>query len=158
MPEINSGQSFLNIIMDLKNILVAYDSSSFSNRAFKSALDIAEPKKSKITIVTVVTGVYQPSIGFSMKFSKDLLEKNTKMLKKLFSNLQTVASKKGINISLKILHNPSVSNAIINYVKSQKFDLIVIGSRGRTGLNKAILGSVANGVSQKSTCPILIVK
>ena len=144
--------------MDLKNILVAYDSSSFSNRAFKSALDIAEPKKSKITIVTVVTGVYQPSIGFSMKFSKDLLEKNTKMLKKLFSNLQTVASKKGINISLKILHNPSVSNAIINYVKSQKFDLIVIGSRGRTGLNKAILGSVANDIVNKANVPTMVVK
>ena len=158
MPEINSGQSFLNINMDLKNILVAYDSSSFSNRAFKSALDIAEPKKSKITIVTVVTGVYQPSIGFSMKFSKDLLEKNTKMLKKLFSNLQTVASKKGINISLKILHNPSVSNAIINYVKSQKFDLIVIGSRGRTGINKAILGSVVNDVVNKVNVPIMVVK
>lgn len=44
--------------MDFKNILVAYDSSSFSNRAFKRALDVAESNKSKITIVTVVTGVY----------------------------------------------------------------------------------------------------
>jgi nucleotide-binding universal stress UspA family protein len=144
--------------MNLKNILVAYDSSSFSNRAFKSALDIAEPKKSKITIVTVVTGIYQPSIGFSMKFSKDLLEKNTKMLKKLFSDLQTMANKKDISMSLKILKDPSVSKAITNYVKSQKFDLIVIGSRGRTGLNKAILGSVANDVVNKVNVPIMVVK
>ncbi len=144
--------------MDLKNILVAYDSSSFSNRAFKSALDIAEPNKSKITIVTVVTGIYQPSIGFSMKFSKDLLEKHTKMLKKLFSKLQTMANKKDISISLKILKDPSVSNAITNYVKSQKFDLIVIGSRGRTGLNKAILGSVANDVINRVNVPIMVVK
>jgi nucleotide-binding universal stress UspA family protein len=144
--------------MDLKNILVAYDSSSFSNRAFKSALDIAEPNKSKITIVTVVTGIYQPSIGFSMRFSKDLLEKNTKMLKKLFTNLQTMANKKDISISLKILHNPSVSKAITNYVNSHKFDLIVIGSRGRTGLNKAILGSVANDVVNKANVPIMVVK
>ena len=158
MPAINSKQSFLNIIMDLKNILVAYDSSSFSNRAFKSALDIAEPNKSKITIVTVVTGIYQPSIGFSMKFSKDLLEKNTKMLKKLFTDLQTMASKKDISISLKILHNPSVSKAITNYVNSHKFDLIIIGSRGRTGLNKAILGSVANDVVNKVNIPTMVVK
>ena len=144
--------------MNLKNILVAYDSSSFSNRAFKSALDIAEPNKSKITIVTVVTGIYQPSIGFSMKFSKDLLEKNTKMLKKLFSNLQIMANKKGISISLKILHDPSVSKAITKYVNSHKFDLIVIGSRGRTGLNKIILGSVANNVVNKVNVPIMVVK
>ena len=144
--------------MDLKNILVAYDSSGFSNRAFKSALDIAEPNKSKITIVTVVTGIYQPSIGFSMKFNKDLLEKQTKILKKLFSDLQTTANKKGISLSLKILHDPSVSKAIVNYVNSHKFDLIVIGSRGRTGLNKIILGSVANDVVNKVNVPIMVVK
>jgi len=144
--------------MDLKNILVAYDSSSFSNRAFKSALDIAEPNKSKITIATVVTGIYQPSIGFSMKFSKDLLEKNTRMLKKLFSNLQTMANKKGISISLKILNDPSVSKAITNYVNSHKFDLIIIGSRGRTGINKIILGSVANEVVNKVNIPTMVVK
>ena len=122
--------------MDLKNILVAYDASGFSNRAFKSALDIAETNKSKITLATVVTGIYQPSIGFSMKFNKDLLEKQNKAMKKLFRNLQTAANKKGISLSLKILHNPSVSKAIRNYVKSHKFDLIVIGSHGRTGISK----------------------
>ena len=144
--------------MDLKNILVAYDSSGFSNRAFKSALDIAEPNNSKITLVTVVTGIYQPSIGYSMKFNKDLLEKQTKILKKLFSDLQTTANKKGIHLSLKILHNPSVSKAIVNYVNSHKFDLIVIGSHGRTGLNKFILGSVANDVAHKSNIPVMVVK
>ena len=144
--------------MDLKNILVAYDSSGFSNRAFKSALDIAEPNNSKITLVTVVTGIYQPSIGFSMKFNKDLLEKQTKILKKLFSDLQTTANKKGISLSLKILHDPSVSKAIVNYVNSHKFDLIVIGSHGRTGLNMFILGSVANDVAHKANIPVMVVK
>ena len=144
--------------MDLKNILVAYDSSGFSNRAFKSALDIAEPNKSKITLVTVVTGVYQPSIGFSMKFNKDMLEKHNKLLKKLFSSLQAMAKKRDISISLKILQNPSVSKAIVDYVNSHKFDLIVIGSHGRTGINKLILGSVANTVAHKANIPVMVVK
>ena len=74
--------------MEFKNILVAFDSSGFSNRAFKTALEIAEPYSSKITIVTVVTGIYQPSVGFSMKFNKELLEKHTKILKKIFAKLQ----------------------------------------------------------------------
>ena len=119
--------------MDLKNILVVYDSSGFANRAFKSALDIAEPNKSKITIATVVTGVFQPSIGFSMKYNKDLLEKHNKILKKIFSDRHDKANKKGISMSLKILQIPSVSNAIINYINSHEFDLVVIGSHGRTG-------------------------
>ncbi|MCV0400130.1 MAG: universal stress protein [Nitrosarchaeum sp.] len=144
--------------MDLKNILVAYDASGFSNRAFNSALDIAEPNKSKITLVTVVTGIYQPSIGFSMKLNKEVLEKQNKTLKKLVSHLQTAAIKKGIPLSLRILHNPSVSKAIRNYVKSHEFDLIVIGSHGRTGLNKVILGSVANDVAHNANVPVMVVK
>ncbi len=144
--------------MELKNILVAFDSSSFSNRAFKNALEIADPKISKITIATVITGIYQPSIGFSMKYTKDLLEKHTKVLHKIFSKLQRDAKKKGISLSLKILHDPSVSKAILNYVYSHKVDLIVIGSHGRTGINKVILGSVANEVANKAKCPVMVVK
>ena len=144
--------------MDFKNILVAYDSSSFSNRAFKRALDVAESNKSKITIVTVVTGVYQPSIGFTMKYSEKMLEKYTKTLQKTFSNLESAAKEKNIKISLKILQDPSVAKAITNYVNSHKFDLVVIGSHGRTGLNKMILGSVANSITQKVKCPIMVVK
>ncbi|WP_249111167.1 universal stress protein [Nitrosopumilus sp. K4] len=144
-------------MLNFKNILVAYDSSGFSNRAFKSALDIAEPK-SQITIVTVLTGIYQPSIGFSMKYSKDLLDKETKILNNIFSKLQATAKKKDILLSLKILQNNSVSKAILDYVNSHKYDLIVIGSHGRTGLNKMILGSVANAVSQQSKIPVMVVK
>ena len=144
--------------MDLRNILVAYDASGFSNRAFKSALDIAEPNKTKITLVTVITGIYQPSIGFSMKFNKELMKKQDKAIKKLFSNLQNAANKKGVRLSLRILHNPSVSKAIQNYVNHHKFDLIVIGSHGRTGINKVILGSVANDVAQKVKIPVMVVK
>jgi len=144
--------------MDFKNILVPFDSSSFANRAFKRALEIADPNVSKITIVTVVTGIYQPSIGFSMKYSKELLDQHTKMLKKIFSKLENVANSKGIKLSLKILFDPSVSRAILNYLESSKFDLVVIGSHGRTGINKIILGSVANDIVQKSKCPVMVVK
>ncbi|MFB5608187.1 MAG: universal stress protein [Candidatus Nitrosomaritimum yanchengensis] len=144
--------------MEFRNILVVFVSSSLASRALKNALEIADPNSSKITIATVVTGIYQPSIGFSMKYSKELLEKHSKILKKIFSGLQAQAQKKGLSLTLKILYDPSVSKAILNYVNSQKFDLVVIGSHGRTGINKVILGSVANEVTQKAKCPVMVVK
>ena len=144
--------------MNFKNILVAFDSSSFSNRAFKNALDIAEPNSSKITIVTVVTGIYQPSIGFSMEYSKEMLETYTKIVKQTFRKLEKLAKEKKIKLSLKILHDPSVSKAILNYVNASKFDLLVVGSHGRTGINRIILGSVANDIVHKSNCPVMVVK
>jgi nucleotide-binding universal stress UspA family protein len=143
--------------MNFKNILVAYDSSRFSNRSFKSALEIVEPG-GKITIASVVTGVYQPSIGFTMKYSNEALKKYGKFMEKIFSRLESDAKKRGITLSLKIIHDPSVSKGIVNYVNSQKFDLIVIGSHGRSGLKKIILGSVANDVAHKSKIPVMVVK
>ena len=58
--------------------MVAFDSSSYSYRAFDAAIDVAEAK-SKITVTTVLTGIYQPSIGFSMKYNKEELAKYTKV-------------------------------------------------------------------------------
>ena len=52
----------------------------------------------------------------------------------------------------------SIVKEIINIVKSKKSDLIVIGSHGRLGLNKLILGSVANGVAQQAKCSVMVVK
>jgi len=144
--------------MQLKKILVAFDSSSFANRAFKKAVEIADPNSDEITIVTVVTGIYQPSIGFSMKYSEELLESHTKTLKKIFANLEDIGKQKGKKLSLKILFDPSVSKAILNYADAEKFDLIVIGSHGRTGINKIILGSVANDIVQKAKCSVMVVK
>lgn len=144
--------------MEFKKILVAFDSSGFSNRAFKNALDIAIPRTSKVTVVTVVTGTYQPSIGFTMKYSQEMLKKHSSFLKKIFQKLSADAKKKNLNLSFKILHDPSVSKAILNYVNSHKVDLIVMGSHGRTGLNKMLLGSVANEISHKAKCSVMVVK
>ena len=143
--------------MDFKNIMVAFDSSSYSYRAFDAALDVAEAK-SKITVTTVLTGIYQPSIGFSMKYNKEELAKYTKVIRKTVSKLESLAKKKNISVTLKILQNPSVSTAIVKHVNSSKYDLVVIGSHGRTGLNKMILGSIANSVIQKVKCPVMVVK
>lgn len=52
----------------------------------------------------------------------------------------------------------SAVNNIVFFVKSQKHVLVVIGSHGRTGFDKLLLGSVANGVSQKINCLVMIVK
>jgi len=52
----------------------------------------------------------------------------------------------------------SVVKEIVEYAENNKVDMIVIGSRGMTGLKKLLLGSVANGVITYSHCPVLVVK
>jgi len=79
-------------------------------------------------------------------------------VKKHFEKLESLAKKNNISVRSKILTSEYVVGDIVTFAKSQKHDLVVIGSHGRTGFNKWLLGSVANGVSQKTKCPVLIVK
>jgi len=72
--------------------------------------------------------------------------------------LESLAEKNNVSIKSQIISSKSVVNDIVNYAKSRKYDLIVIGSHGRTGFDKLLLGSIANGVSQKARCPVLIVQ
>ena len=52
----------------------------------------------------------------------------------------------------------SIEAAIVEYAESHGVDLIIIGTRGRSGLKKMLLGSVASGVVTYATCPVMVVK
>jgi nucleotide-binding universal stress UspA family protein len=52
----------------------------------------------------------------------------------------------------------SVVAAIVDYADRDGVDLIVIGTRGRSGISKMLFGSVASGVVTYAACPILVVK
>jgi nucleotide-binding universal stress UspA family protein len=52
----------------------------------------------------------------------------------------------------------SVVAALVNYADEEEADLIIIGTRGRSGIGKMLLGSVASGVVTYAPCPVLVVK
>jgi nucleotide-binding universal stress UspA family protein len=52
----------------------------------------------------------------------------------------------------------SIVSAIVEYAKNKNVDLIIMGTRGRSGFKKLLLGGVASGVVAYSTCPVMIVK
>jgi nucleotide-binding universal stress UspA family protein len=57
-----------------------------------------------------------------------------------------------------ILDVASAADSIVNYAESKKADLIVIGTKGRTGLKRLLLGSVASGVVTHASCPVLVTR
>jgi nucleotide-binding universal stress UspA family protein len=144
--------------MLFKNILVPFDLSSPSNQAFKVALDIAQKYDSKITLITCIEGDAWHHKFYDARADMELLKKQSKVAKKYMEKLEATANKVGVNIKLQILKSTSVVKDITTFAKSRKMDLIVMSSHGRTGLDKVILGSVANGVVQRTRCPVLLIK
>ena len=140
------------------NILVPFDLSNQSIRAFKTALDIAKKYNSKITILTCLEGDAWHHKFYDSRADNELIQKQKKASVSHIAKLENLANKADVSIKSQILKSTSVVKDIITYAKSRKMDLIVMGSHGRTGVDKLILGSVANGVTQKASCPVLIIK
>lgn len=146
--------------MLFKNILVPYDGSKYSLHAFKTALDMAEKYNSKITILAcLLKPTYRGVWYYDSRYTKAILKKEAKVAKENISKLvENTKNRSDILIKSKIIPTYSIANQIVTFAKTNKMDLIVMGSHGRTGFNKLLLGSVANSVSQQARSPILLVK
>ncbi len=144
--------------MSFQNILVPFDLSSPSNKAFKVALDLAQKYDSKITLITCVEGDAWHHKFYDARADTQLLKAQTKVAKKYMEKLEATANKVDVKIKLQIIKSTSVAKDIATFAKSRKMDLIVISSHGRTGFDKLVLGSVANGVIQRTSVPVLLIK
>ena len=144
--------------MLFENILVPYDISKCSNHAFKVALNMAEKYDSKLNILTCIKRDDWHHYYFDSRANTELLKKQRKAIEKDISKLEDTAKKKNIKITTSVINTDSVVNQIVSFAKSRKIDLVVMGSHGRSGFDKLVLGSVTNGVAQKVNCPVLIIK
>lgn len=141
-----------------KKILVPYDGSKYSINAFKIALCIAKKYNSKITGITCIDVIFRGRWYYDSDYYASKIKKQKEIVKKSVANLEKAAKKEGISFDFQIFQSRSTVEKIVKFAKAKKSDLIVIGSHGRTGFDKLLLGSVANGVAQRARCPVLIVK
>ena len=82
-----------------------------------------------------------------------------KRLSHIFNRLKLAAEKFQIPFISEIILSSSVAESLLSFANSYKVDLIVLGTRGRTGSPLRLqLGSVATLISHNATCPVLLVK
>ena len=142
----------------LKKILVPFDGSGYSEKAYEKALEIAEKFESDLIVMTVLQSKIPDSAGVSIQRLQELQDEQESEATSMLRKLETEAKNKKISFSIKVVHNPSSSDGIATFAENNNIDLIVMGSHGRTGLRKIVLGSVANGVIGHTKCPVLITK
>ncbi len=136
-----------------KRILVPLDGSPNSIRGMNEAISLAKQSNGTITGIYVLHGGLSELKNTFTHYKEYLLEK----ARKFMNNAKTSAAKQGVGFEEKIVTSTDTVEAIANFAKSGKFDIIVIGVRG-AGSPKPFFGSVSNGVLHTSIIPILIVK
>jgi nucleotide-binding universal stress UspA family protein len=160
---------------NFSKILVAIDGSEMSMRAAAYAIDIANIKGKEeknvqligLTVIDLTNLSYSFFATASGYYEAEKLEEKRKEAQQLLDKVEKLAVKENntnnnVNIQFKseIIEDPisRVGSAIVDYAERENVDLIVIGSRGRTGFKKMLLGSTASGVVTYATCPVMIVK
>ncbi len=144
--------------MVLKKILIPFDGSEFSQKAFEKGLEVAEKFESQLIVLTIIQSKVSDSTGISLERMQEIQDEEEDAATTLLKNLESQANAKNVSFSMKIIHNPSTHDGITAFAESNGVDLIVIGSHGRTGFRKLVLGSVANGVLSHAKCPVLVTK
>jgi nucleotide-binding universal stress UspA family protein len=133
-------------VCPVSKLLMCVDGSENSIKALEYALKLAENMKAKITVLHVQE---RRLYDFSSKTAKEVGEKI------LSKALSTVKEEK-VKID-KMLEFGVPSDKIVEVAEKDKFDLIVLGSRGLGKVERFLLGSVSDDVSLKAKCSVLIV-
>lgn len=144
--------------MTMTNILVPFDGSSFSVKAFNTALDIAKKQNAKISVLTCLEKENLGAWYIDKRVNKQIIKDARKYAMEFLEKLERIAENAGVPLAINILETKSIAKKIVDFANSKKINLIVIGSHGHSGFNQFLLGSVSNAVSQSAKCPVLIIK
>lgn len=152
---------------NISRILVAIDGSEESMRAAAHAVTMARIYDAELLTLTVINT--QPWFYSSTPYGladnqtmEKVHEKDREEPQHWLNQIKANAEDIGIKfISTKILMVPTTSStsaAIVNYAEQNNVDIIILGTRGRSGLKKMLLGSTALGVLTYAHCPVMVVK
>jgi nucleotide-binding universal stress UspA family protein len=145
--------------VQIKKILVPIDGSEYSFNAAKYAIKLAKDENAQLYCVHVIGSVpygYESSPHAIDQYFRDLEQK----VQSWFDEIKDMAKNEDIlGIKTETFTDVrSVIGSIIDYAVTEEVDLIVIGTRGRTGLKRFFMGSVANGVVQHAHCSVLVIR
>jgi nucleotide-binding universal stress UspA family protein len=143
--------------MTIKRMLCASDFSPASRPALRLAQELARALKARL----ILFHAYEPSVpiangGYLPPSVMQQMLTGTRDA--AAQSLKRLASKhvKGGRISTLLAQGPAAP-AIVRAAKRNRIDLVVMGTHGRTGVRRLLMGSVADRVIRTATCPVLVV-
>jgi len=151
MPSARSGS--------VRHILYPSDFSPASGAAFTKALALARDAKAQLTIVHILNPtVVLPIDGYVAPRVYDDIQRSAEAYaRKKLAGLLARARKAGVRAKTALVEGVAAER-IVAAARRNRADLIVIGTHGRTGLARLMLGSVASRVVATAACPVLTVR
>ncbi len=145
--------------VEMKSLLVAADGSRFSDAAAVEAVGIAKRCGAKLTVISVVPSeAISPFDIVHSEMQRGLIRDSERAAaERNVKNIKDLAEKEGIGVEA-LIREGRPYEAIIDTAAERKIDLVLVGSHGRTGLEKLLMGSVTERVVGLAPCAVLVVR
>src|SRR5712671_3949218 len=151
-----SGRN-MNERLKIKLILCPIDFSEFSVSAYQHALSVAEHYQAKLVAQHIVELWRHPSADFAAsaglyeEYSQALRESGKKQLEEFVENHTHDEIQPELVVQIGV-----AADSILSFAQLQKADVIVMGTHGRRGFDRLMLGSVTDRVMRRAPCPVLV--
>lgn len=141
-------------------ILIGVDDSAHSNAAIEFVRRMTWPKDTKVLVLSAIrpmVGVYAEAYVPAEPYVEQMTDDLVKFHRETVSNAERTLRTAGIDTEGRILRGDP-RTALIELARAEHADLVVVGSHGRTGMAKLVMGSVASHVVTHAPCSVMVVK
>jgi nucleotide-binding universal stress UspA family protein len=142
-----------------QRILVPIDGSATSERALDEAIKFAQQQNSRIELIHVLEDIWYFDNENYLNYA-ELVQTMRYSGEKILAQAQNKFLQAGVMVDIRLLEaqGERVANVIINEAKNSLADLIIIGTHGRSGFSRMLMGSIAEGVVRMAHIPILLIR
>jgi nucleotide-binding universal stress UspA family protein len=139
--------------------LVAIDGSPASERALERAIELAKVARARLSLITVrnIPPIEAPGVAGAAALVvsfPDMAEAEHQLL----STAATQATTAGVEVAEAVSEVGDAVTKIVKKAEDDHADLVIVGSHGRKGFPRALLGSVAEKVVRNAPCSVLVVR
>lgn len=141
-----------------KKIMVATDGSELVKRAIDTAVDIASQSEAKLYAVYVISmGFFSMTLPTDEQWKEAFQQRIVTEGREATAYVENVGRAANVSVESIVLRG-SPADEIIGFAEREDIDLIVMGTQGKAGIKKFLLGSVAGNVVRHSNKPVLVVR
>ncbi len=144
--------------MEYKRILVPVDFSDCSNKALEYAIIFGEKYGAELTLFHVIA-LFQEDVGEVEKVHEleQYVKKQEERIRQQMAGSEEKATARGITVTSRIQRGVNPADTILEHLDETDYDLVIMGTHGRTGLKHVLQGSVAEKVVRLSPIPVLTI-
>lgn len=145
--------------MSYQHILVPVDGSAISLSAVRHAASIAKTFNADLTLISVVVeNPFQGTDFYTSPIMKEYFVQATANADQALNDAKKIALEHAVTVHTEVVHGDVSSVTIGLTAEKMNADLIVMGSHGRKGFQKFLLGNFAHDVLTNTALPVMIIK